>query len=79
MKMKKALFIDYGNVKQLTWWSKEGSKKCKSKHLNYLVSKDTGKAVGEFVKLSGLFASKMLKKGTAFHEDPIETVIEVKN
>lgn len=76
--MKKGLFIDYGNEKQLSWWTKEGSKMCKSKHLDYLVSKDTGKAVGEFVELFGLFSNKVLKKGSAFHKNPNKIVIDVK-
>ena len=77
--MKKGLFIDYGNADQLSWWTKKGSKQCKSKHLDYLVEKDTGKAVGEFVELIGLFANKVLKEGSKFHKNSSKIVIEVKD
>lgn len=75
--MKRALFIDYGNSKQLDWWTKRGSKKCRFKHLDYLVKSDTGEAVGEFVELFGLLAKAMLKEGSKFHKNSTSMVIDV--
>lgn len=76
--MKKGLYIDYANSKQLNWWTNRGSKKCRYKHLDYMVKSNTGEAVGEFVELFGMFAKAMLKEGSKFHKDSKKIVIDIK-
>lgn len=74
--MKKALFIDFGNTKQLDWWTKRGSRMCHFDHIDYLIEKATGEAVGEFVAPRGLSAKRVIKEGSKFHKNSKTIVVE---
>lgn len=69
--MKEAVFIDFSNNEQVTWFIERGVKLANWIPLEPIVETATGKTIGRLFLPTGLFAKKAVKEAKSFMKDVV--------
>ena len=75
--MRKAIFVECANKKQVQWWNDVGSKLVKTIEYREMIDNETGSLVGVFFVIAGILTGYVEKMNASFMSDRTEMTVTI--